>query len=170
MVSSISKLTIPPYKTYSLRNGKLNTLVFLPFFKFVNSIIKRGRKLFALIFFRKIFINIKQYCFKSNTVNNPHLIFLSALNNIQPSVFLRPIVLGGITYMVPNYIIGKKKLLYAILWIFKLLREKKKSLSVFDVSDCLIKSYEKVNCVALNKKLEWHKLAVYNRDLVRFLK
>lgn len=82
--------------------------------KFVNAVLKRGKRFKALNFYFNVLSSLKLYCFEKKLFDL-HRFFIKAINNIKPCIYLKIISLGGNDYKIPNFIFSKKQLVYAIL-------------------------------------------------------
>lgn len=69
-------------------------------------------------------------------MSDPYYIFLISMMKITPEVFFTTVKLGGGNYSVPMPITEKKKIVFAIKWALKLLRDKYKVLKIDLVSNC----------------------------------
>jgi small subunit ribosomal protein S7 len=97
-------------------------------------------------------------------------VLFEAVKNVEPSVEVRKVRKGGITYQVPALIPKKRQETLAIRWIIDAARNRKKN-SKASFAECLA-----VELTEASKKLgkprqkrdELHKLAELNRAYIRF--
>jgi ribosomal protein S7 len=129
---------------------------------FFGRLISSGKKIKA---FNK-FINLKYYLKQHESID-PYLVFLTALIRVTPSIYLRPLRLGGFTQGVPLPITEKKRVTFAIKWFIKVVKKKNKNISSKDLANLMILSiYDKGPVIALKKNT--HQMGRMNRHLLRF--
>lgn len=131
---------------------------------FFNSLINRGRKLWAFTFF----INVK-FCLKEYECIDPLVSFFIAMSNITPQVLLFPLKSGGIVNEVAMPITVRKQIIFATKWVIKLLKDKFGILNVMDVVTVLYYAIRDQG-LGVRKKKEIHALAIKNRFLIKYLK
>lgn len=131
---------------------------------FFGSLIFNGKKLKAF----DIFLKIKQGL-KLKESFDPYLIFLVAMMKVTPDIVFLPVKLGGSSQGVPMPISEKKRIVFGVKWVLKLLKDKHKFLTVPLIVDSLISTiYDKG--VSLEKKRSIYKLGSQNRHLLKFFK
>jgi ribosomal protein S7 len=131
---------------------------------FFNSLINRGRKLWAFTFFINVKFELKQYeCI------DPLVSFFIAMSNITPQVLLFPLKSGGIVNEVAMPITIRKQIIFATKWVIKLLKDKYGILNVKDVLTLLYFAIRDKG-LGVKKKKEIHELAIKNRFLIKYLK
>ena len=151
--------------------------------KFMNLLMIDGKKTKAYnIFYKSLrfienkkFINLLESSTNradstpQTTILARNLIF-KAIENIKPSVEVRKVRKGGITYQVPALISEKRQETLAIRWIIDAAKHRKKN-SKLTFAECLA-----LELIEASKKLgkprqkrdELHKLAESNRAYIRF--
>jgi len=105
--------------------------------RLVGCLLRKGRKLWSLNCLLKIFFLLK----KSELID-PTLIFLIAILKITPKIFLQPIKLGGHLKTVPIPITLQKQIMFSMKWLVKLIRDKKRRVTVDELSDLLLWALE----------------------------
>jgi ribosomal protein S7 len=139
-------------------------LCFKYHFQFFQSLIFRGRKLWAFKFFTIVKNSLKRF---ENI--DPFLIFIVSITNIVPEVLLFPIKFAGLISQVGLPISTKKQIIFSTKWIIKLLKDKFTIVTIKNVSDLLIYSLYNVG-IAVQKKKQIHAIAKDNRYLIKFFK
>jgi small subunit ribosomal protein S7 len=130
--------------------------------KFVNYIMKDGKKSLALKLLDETFEEIK-----AKWQKNPEAIFSKALENVMPKIEVRPKRVWGSIYQVPQEVKNRRQLFLAARWILDSARSKKwinfsKALAV----ELIDSANETGN--AVKKKLEVYKMAEANKAFARF--
>ncbi|MCK9273242.1 30S ribosomal protein S7 [Candidatus Gracilibacteria bacterium] len=130
--------------------------------KFINYVMKEGKKSLALKIMSDVFEQIKAKGHK-----NPEEIFERALENIMPKIEVRPKRVGGSIYQVPQEVKPKRQLALAARWILASARSKKGTVFSKYLSQELIEASEETG-VAFKKKLDVYKMAEANKAFARF--
>lgn len=130
--------------------------------KFVNYIMKDGKKSIALLLLSSTFEEIK-----SKWQKKPSEVFAKALENVMPKIEVRPKRVGGSIYQVPQEVKQKRQLFLAARWLLDAARKKKwvkfsKALAVE-----LIDAANETGA-AVKKKIEVYKMAEANKAFARF--
>lgn len=130
--------------------------------KFVNYIMKDGKKSLALKLLDDTFEEIK-----AKWQKNPETVFSKALENVMPKIEVRPKRVWGSIYQVPQEVKNRRQLFLAARWILDAARSKKwikfsKALAVE-----LIDAANETGS-AVKKKLEVYKMAEANKAFARF--
>jgi small subunit ribosomal protein S7 len=130
--------------------------------KFVNYIMKDGKKSLALKLLSDTFEEIK-----SKWQKNPESVFQKALENVMPKIEVRPKRVWGSIYQVPQEVKNKRQLFLAAKWLLESARSKKwinfpRALA----SELIDAANETWN--AVKKKLEVYKMAEANKAFARF--
>ena len=102
---------------------------------FFNSLIWRGRKLWAF----NCFLNIK-FFLKKREEMDPFIIFIVALFKITPELLLFPKKKAGEITNIPLPIVLRKQITFANKWLTAVMRRNFKRVRVDQVVDTLIKS------------------------------
>lgn len=127
--------------------------------KFINYIMKDGKKSVAEKIVYTLFSEYK------NEKEDPIKIFHTVINNVGPSVEVRPRRLGGASYLVPTEVRKERKLYLALNWVieaaqarpnkeFKTFKDKLKA----EFTDCIQKQG-----AAIAKRQQAEKLAEANK-------
>lgn len=130
--------------------------------KFINYVMKDGKKSIAITLMNDTFEEIK-----AKWQKKPEEIFLKALENVMPKIEVRPKRVWGSIYQVPQEVKSKRQLFLAARWILDSARSKKwinfaKALSV-ELIDAANETWN-----AVKKKLEVYKMAEANKAFARF--
>ena len=88
--------------------------------KFINQVMKKGKKTVAKKIVYKTFENIKK-----ETKKEPLEVFEKALENAAPLLEVKSTRVGGATYQVPKEVKGNRKFSLAIRWIIDAAKAKK---------------------------------------------
>ena len=130
--------------------------------KFINYILKKGKKTVSRKIVYKSFDIIKE-----KTKENPVEVFKKAVENVTPSLEVKPRRVGGATYQVPIEVTGKRGLALALRWIIQASKTKKgKSLSENLAQE--IMDAAKSEGAAIRKKENMHRMAEANRAFAHF--
>lgn len=131
---------------------------------FLGFLIKRGRKIWAYNFMRKLKYKLK------NTENfDPSLIFFFSLVKIAPAVLLCPYKWGGNIEGVPLPISSNKKMTFSVKWTIKLLRDKFNRLNIDDVVKILVEAlYDKG--YSYKTKIHYQNSGIKNKFLIKYYK
>lgn len=131
---------------------------------FFGSLIFNGKKLKAY----NNFLKIKQGL-KSKEFFDPYIIFLVSMMKITPDIVFLSVKLGGSSKGVPMPISEKKRIVFGVKWVLKLLKDKYKFLTVPLIVDVLVSTlYDKG--LSLEKKRSVYKAGSLNRHLLKFFK
>lgn len=131
---------------------------------FLGSLIFNGKKLKAF----NNFLKIKQGL-KLKELFDPYIIFLVSMMKVTPDINFLFLKLGGASIGVPMPISERKKVMFGIKWVLKLLKDKHKVLSIPLIVDLLVSTlYDKG--IALEKKQNIYKLGSQNRHLLKFFR
>lgn len=130
--------------------------------KFVNYIMKDGKKSLALKIISNVFEEMKAKGHK-----NPEEVFEKAFENVIPRIEVRPKRVGGSIYQVPQEVKPKRQLALATRWILASANGKSwGEFSKFLATELIEASQETGN--AFKKKLEVYKMAEANKAFARF--
>lgn len=130
--------------------------------KFINYIMKDGKKSLAIKLLAETFEEIKAKGHKK-----PEEVFSKALENIMPKIEVRPKRVWGSIYQVPQEVKSKRRLFLARRWMLDSARSKKwinfaKALSA-EIIDANNETWN-----AFKKKLDVYKMAEANKAFARF--
>ena len=130
--------------------------------KFINQIMKRGKKTIAEKIVYGAFDIIKE-----KTKKEPLDVFNLALENAAPLVEVKPKRVGGATYQVPTEVKGDRRLTLAVRWIINGARSKKGKPMKEKLAQELIDAANNTGS-AVKKKLDTHRMAEANRAFAHF--
>ena len=132
--------------------------------KFVNYVMKCGKKTLALKIVSSAFETIKTKGF-----DNPEDVFEKEFDNVMPKIEVRPKRVGGSIYQVPQEVRSGRQFALASRWILASARGKSgNNFSAFLAQELIEASQETGN--AVKKKLEVYKMAEANKAFARFAK
>ncbi len=130
--------------------------------KFINSIMKRGKKGAA----RKIVYNAMSLIF-TRSKKDPVEIFDLALKNVAPDLEIKGRRIGGANYQIPYEVRGDRKQTLAFRWILDAARSKKgQPMSVRLATEIMDAS--KSQGLAVRKKEDSHRMARANKAFAHF--
>ena len=153
--------------------------------KFINLLMINGKKIKAYNIFYESLRFLEEKNFLNSLKSSKHSLELKAqakgaiftrnlivkaIENIKPSVEVRKVRKGGITYQVPALIPKKRQETLAIRWIIDAAKNRKKN-SKISFAECLaleLTEASKKLGKPRQKRDELHKLAESNRAYIRF--
>ena len=130
--------------------------------KFINQVMRRGKKTVAQKIVYGSFEIIKE-----KTQKDPLEIFDLAINNVKPSLEVRPRRVGGATYQVPWPVSLERGVTLAMRWIIKAAKSKKGKPMKEKLAEELMAA-AKNEGVAVKKKEDTHRMAEANRAFAHF--
>lgn len=130
--------------------------------KFINQVMRRGKKTIARKIVYKAFDIIKE-----KTKKEPLEVFESALKNVEPLLEVRPKRVGGATYQVPIPVLPERGMALAMRWILTVARTKKGKPMREKLAEELIEAAENRGA-AVKKKENTHRMAEANRAFAHF--
>lgn len=104
---------------------------------------------------------------KEKTGKEPLEVFKKAMENIQPTVEVKPRRVGGATYQVPVEVSERRKASLGIRWLLKASRSKKGKPMKNRLSEELLAAFENAGG-AVKKREDTHKMAEANRAFAHF--
>lgn len=132
--------------------------------KFINCIMKQGKKSLARTIFKDALEIIK-----TRTKDAPMDIFSKALLNATPLIEVRPKRIAGAVYQVPTEVPAKRQLSLSIRWILTAARDRKGIPMAEKLAlELLEASAEQGN--AVKKKEDVYKMAQANKAYAHFAK
>lgn len=146
------KRIIPPDSIYN------NVIVA----KFINQIMRRGKKTIAKKIVYKAFEIIKEKIKKE-----PLEVFEKAIENASPLLEVKPKRVGGATYQVPREVKGDRRVTLAMRWIINAAKARKGKPMRDKLAEELIEASENRG-VAIKKKEDTHRMAEANRAFAHF--
>lgn len=130
--------------------------------KFVNSLMKRGKKSIA----EKIFSDSMEIIEKRMGQQGIQ-VFKQAINNAKPVLEVRPRRVGGATYQVPMEVRPERRTALAIRWIIQNARLRKEHSMAERLALELIAA-SKNEGGAIKKKEDTHKMAEANKAFAHY--
>lgn len=146
--------------------------------KFINLLMKDGKKCLALRIFYDVLQKLSHRITKQNESTHEsaketacvHFVLFHAIECIQPSLEVRKVRVAGSTYMVPSILSRKKQQSMAIKWILSSAKKRKKT-SMQTFADCLadeiLDAFHKQGS-ARQKRDALHASAEVNRAYLRY--
>lgn len=131
---------------------------------FFQSLIFRGRKLWAFNFFIRIKLELKL-----DEEMDPLLVFFLGITAITPEILMFPFKLGGIVNYVAMPISLRKQIIFATKWVIKLIRDKFKLVSLDSIAAALLDALYYEN-ISVQRKLTDEAVAINNRYLTKYFK
>jgi len=130
--------------------------------KFINQVMRQGKKTIARKIVYKAFDAIKE-----KTKKDPLEIFDSALKNAAPLLEVKPRRIGGATYQVPREVRGDRRMTLAMRWIIMAAKSKKGKPMREKLAEELMNAANNTG-VAIKKKEDTHRMAEANRAFAHF--
>jgi small subunit ribosomal protein S7 len=132
--------------------------------RFVNHLMLDGKKATAE---KVVWDALEVLKKKSDSDKDAAQLLEDALNNVAPSVEIRPRRVGGATYQVPREVRPERKMALAMRWIIGAARSKSgKPMAERLAEEFLLAS--KNEGTAIKKKLDTHRMADANRAFAHF--
>jgi len=132
--------------------------------KFINYIMLDGKKSTA----RKIWHDtLKAIAAKGN--KNPEDIFEKAIENVKPTMEVRPKRIGGSVYQIPIEVKYGRQLMLSFRWIIGSARDKKGSPMAARLAQELMDAANEQG-TAVKKKEETHRMAAANKAFAHYAK
>jgi len=130
--------------------------------KFINQLMKKGKKSIAKKIIYKTFENIKK-----ETKKEPLEVFEKALENAAPLLEVKSTRVGGATYQVPREVKGNRRLSLGMRWIINAAKTKKGKSMEERLTHELIQAFNNEGEV-IKKRINTHKMAEANRAFAHF--
>ncbi len=130
--------------------------------KFINQVMYNGKKTVAQKIVYDAFDIIRE-----RTKQDPLEVFKLAIQNVSPSLEVKPKRVGGATYQVPMEVKGGRRLSLAMKWIISNSRGKKGKPMKEKLAEELIEASENRGA-SVKKKENVHKMAEANRAFAHF--
>lgn len=131
--------------------------------KFINTIMKSGKKNIA----RKIFYMAMDEIKEKAKSENPIEVFREAVRNVGPQMEVRSRRIGGANYQVPKEVRPERRQALAFKWILEAARGKKGMPIHRKLADEII-SASKNEGEAITKRDNTHKMAESNKAFAHF--
>jgi small subunit ribosomal protein S7 len=130
--------------------------------RFVNNLMLRGKKGLAY----KVFYDAMDIV-KEKSGENPHEVWLAAVNNATPQVEVRSRRIGGATFQIPTEIPANRKLSIGMKWLIRFARARNgKGIAEKLAAELLAAS--KNEGAAVKRKEDTHRMAEANRAFAHF--
>ncbi len=142
-----------------LPDPKYNSIVVT---KFINGIMKRGKKSIAEKIFYQALDKIEQ-----RTKNNGVNVFQKALENVKPILEVKSRRVGGATYQVPIEVNEKRRQALAIRWIINYAKARNEKTMAEKLASELIAASNKEG-PSIKKREDTHKMAEANKAFAHF--
>jgi len=130
--------------------------------KFVNCIMKRGKKSVA----RSIFND----CLKmvgEKTKEEPTKVFAKALENIKPQMEVKPKRIGGGVYQIPYEVSANRQITLSFRWLIGAARGNKAAPMHIKLANEIMQAAEGTGA-AIKKRDETHKMAAANKAFAHY--
>lgn len=135
----------------------------LPLSKFINQIMRKGKKSIA----RKVVYGALDAIKEQAKTDNPLEVFTTALRNAAPQMEVRSRRVGGANYQVPVEVRPERRNALAIRWIIDAARNKKGAPMNEKLATELIAA-SKNEGEAIKKRENTHKMAEANKAFAHF--
>jgi len=132
--------------------------------KFVNFIMKDGKKTVARKLLKETFEIVTK-----KTGQNGKEVFDQALENIKPSLEVRPKRIGGSVYQIPREVKPRRQFQLASRWILAAARGKKGTNFASSLASEIIQAANNEGA-AIKKKEDSHRMAQANKAFAHFAK
>jgi small subunit ribosomal protein S7 len=130
--------------------------------KFINYIMLDGKKSIARTIFKDILLEIQAKGHK-----NPESVFEKAIQNVEPSMEVRPKRIGGAVYQIPMEVKPKRRVMLSFRWILSAARKDKGTGIAKRIAKQLLDAHEGIGG-AVKKKEDTHKMAAANKAFAHY--
>lgn len=130
--------------------------------RFVSIILKDGKKSAA----EKILYGALDML-KEKTGSDPLKVFKTAVENVKPSLEVKPRRVGGATYQVPMEVRPHRKIALALKWIVSYSRGRKEKTMRERLAGELLDAYNNTGS-SIKKKEDTHRMAEANRAFAHY--
>ena len=131
--------------------------------KFINSLIKKGKKSLA----ERIFDTMIAELAKRANKPDGYEVFEKALDNVKPMLEVRSKRIGGATYQVPVEIGYERQLALAYRWIIGYAHARKEKDMTARLAGEIMDAYRKEGS-SIKKREDTHKMAEANRAFAHY--
>lgn len=136
--------------------------------RFINTMMMRGKKSTARKILRETFAAISKQA-GSAQVGDPERIFEKAIDNVKPTMEVRPKRIGGAVYQIPVEVKANRALSLALRWIILAARGSKGRPMAIKLASILAESAAGAG-PAVKKKEDVHRQAQANKAFAHFAK
>lgn len=133
--------------------------------RFINTMMLRGKKSTSRKILRETFLEIG----KTATGQNPERVFEKAIENVKPSMEVRPKRIGGAVYQIPVEVKPHRQISLALRWIIHAARDIKGKPMAKKLSAVLLEAASGTG-PAVKKKEDAHRMAQANKAFAHFAK
>ena len=130
--------------------------------KFVNKIMEQGKKATARAIVYEAFSIVAE-----KTKEDPLEVFRKAMQNVGPSIEIRPRRVGGATYQVPMEVREERRIALAIRWIKKFASERRERDMASKLANELMAAAAGEGG-SIRRRDEMHRMADANRAFSHF--
>jgi len=130
--------------------------------KFINTLMRDGKKALAERMLYEAFENIEQ-----KTETDPVEVFENAVDNVKPSVEVRSRRVGGSTYQVPMEVEGARRAALALRWLAEASRERHEYEMVERLTNELLDASNDRGG-AVRRKEDMHRMAEANKAFAHY--
>ena len=131
--------------------------------KFINNLIKKGKKSLA----EKIFYQSIEKIKKQGKVDDGIALFKKALDNVAPMLEVKSKRIGGATYQVPIEISDRRRMALAMRWIISYSKSRKGQTMADKLAAELLAAANNDGS-AVKKKEDTHRMAEANKAFSHF--
>jgi len=131
--------------------------------KFINCILKRGKKSIAEAIFYQALDTIAEKIKDAEAIN----VFTQAVENVKPLLEVRSRRVGGANYQVPTEVRPVRRQSLAIRWILDSAKSRNEKTMAQRLANELMDAYNKVG-IAIKKREDTHKMAEANRAFAHY--
>lgn len=133
--------------------------------RFINTMMHGGKKSISRKILRETFLEIG----KTSTGQNPERVFEKAIENVKPSMEVRPKRIGGAVYQIPVEVKPHRQISLALRWIIHAARDVKGKPMAKKLSSVLLEAAAGAG-PAVKKKEDAHRMAQANKAFAHFAK
>jgi small subunit ribosomal protein S7 len=131
--------------------------------KFINCLMYDGKKSVATGAFYRAMELVKKQLPNEEPLN----VFLTAVDNVKPSIEVRSKRVGGATYQVPTPVNPRRQQALSIRWILEAVRGRKGRPVDKSLSEELVAAFRREGA-AMNKRENVHRMADANKAFSHF--
>jgi small subunit ribosomal protein S7 len=130
--------------------------------KFINYIMLHGKKSIARRIFKDVMSEVEKKGHK-----DPKAIFEKAIENIKPSMEVRPKRIGGAVYQIPIEVKPKRRIMLSFRWMLAAARKEKGSPVATRIARQILEASDGIG-TAVKKKEDTHKMAAANKAFAHY--
>lgn len=133
--------------------------------RFINTMMLCGKKSISRQILREAFLEMS----KGGGAQNPEQLFEKAIDNVKPSMEVRPKRIGGAVYQIPVEVKPHRQISLALRWIIHAARDSKGKPMAKKLSSVLLEAASGAG-PAVKKKEDAHRMAQANKAFAHFAK